>query len=349
MSNPKEFVKEFLSKHATSLSSFMKGRTAALKPYCNNEVLKSLEKTMTETLGEQNPEITGEETLEDRILVTTASGEIYVLAESAMSYRIVDVKLPCECTTIEGMTGKCIVCDGDGEIDGSQCPACDGSSACGTCRGSGVISISEIMAEDPIDDELEEPVMNADELMPELENEDGEKLNRKMAELLYKLDAASYTHFMELRELYNDYFDKEVMGWPIVIFPWYERSFMDEFTLEEDDNYYGVYELAGGELLVTLTKDGSDWTISRMEAPCNFMETNPQFHGDEAIACGCEETTKSGKPDPECTECFGTGLIFCPLCLGSGWVEVAPKPLRPEDLENADRYIEASKNYEYED
>ncbi|MBN2723000.1 MAG: hypothetical protein JXR95_02900 [Deltaproteobacteria bacterium] len=340
MSDVKNFMEKYLEKHSKSVKKFMAERTRITESYSTPEVHESVKNTMEEVNESETPKILNTEEKDGMFKVELSTGESFVLAKTTDSFLINDILAPCDCTWDEDLTGKCQICEGEGEIEGTEevCPMCEGTGECPNCKGTGVISMASFIGEE--ENENFEPLTSKDALLTDIEGD--EKINTLMAEFLLKMDKAFYQHFLELREIYKEYFDADAIGWPEMLFPWYEPSYMEEFTLEEDGNYYGVFELAGEDLLITLNKDRK---VSMIEAPCALLEMNSALHGDEAIQCDCDESTENNEPDPECEQCHGTGIIFCPVCLGNNWIEVAPNPVKEEEFTNPQRYREAAEKF----
>jgi hypothetical protein len=344
----KTIVKEFINKFVIQVDEkrkvFTKKQLEILKGVATTDIVEAIERIHDNVLKAKVAKI-------DKIKHDKELGEYTVFLEDGFRYIVVgeekpsidDILLPCECSDDAETLGKCPMCMDQGIIDedGTECPMCEGEGSCHVCDGEGVIRLSVGMEESSHmhQEEDEKPLSDKHQLFTESEEEfDNEDVAKFVSEYLFNLDNLYYQNFTDFNEIYKDFFDPETLDYPEILFPAYFTPFMDNFTKETDGKYYGVVELGGDSLLLTIEEKDGKFTIVKMETDCTMADSAPELHADEAVQCECVVNSVNGAPDKDCENCHATGVIVCPICLGTEWIELAPNTLHPEDIEDPKRY-----------
>ncbi len=351
--NAKQIIDEFLKKTAGEKRQFMKRQLEIIARYATPEIVEAI-KTMHEAELAEDID-TAEDVTVDKdaqvFTVITSDGSRYEIGMADEGKgRIEDVLLPCDCQDDEETLGKCPMCGGDAVVDqeGTECPMCEGSGTCPTCGGEGLISLRDAEAGHDHGMEPEgEPLSSAKELMEGLDDweEPNKDLAKFIAGYLFDLDKLYYENYKQYQEFYRTYFNDDAFDYPHIIFPNYFTPYLDEFTKEEDDKFYGTVEIGGENLLLTVGETDDGFAIEAMEVECSMSNTSPDLHDETYLECNCSESTSDGKPEAECEVCHGTGVVTCPLCLGVGWIPIAPTALTAEDINDPERYRKGVADY----
>ncbi len=341
-----EQLSTFLRTVHAEKKSFLLGQLKIMKRFCTEPVVQAIEH-MHRDLLEQDPP--GIEKIKhdkevDLFTVFTKEGLQYeVTSTEGGTVTIEDILLPCDCAEMDTGRGNCPMCGGDGSLDEEEavCPMCDGEGVCPNCEGEGILSVRDMEAAHDHDfGPEEEPLASPEELLKELTEWENphKELAGFLADYLFSLDKIYYSNYKKFQEIYRNFFNTEGFDYPHMLFPTYLPAFVGEFSQEEDGNFYGTVEMGGEELLLTVAPRKEGFEIVAVEVECAMYDNAIELHGDSYLECECVETTADSKPDPECEACFGTGAIVCPICLGLGWIPLAPKSLSPEDIDNPERY-----------
>ncbi len=293
----------------------------------------------------------------DRILVEASGGETYFLKEISGKWKIVDIELPCDCSGHEDIDpGDCPVCQGSGKLGDDGCEECEGGGKCRECTGLGMVSLGKALAAHPHDHGGEDenahvPFADLDAFMAEYLDDSATELTRAVAGFGWELDRVFFKYCEDMKALYEEYFSTADIRYPEILFPMYVRPMMSmpDEDMEDDKAEVHNLQVAEDEFLLTVQDAGSGRIrITEVQVPCE-LEAHPLFQPhDEPVPCNCMES--DGVPEEDCLACKGTGIIVCPICLGMGWMEIAPDPLTTDEMEDSERYRQiVPALYEMED
>ncbi len=289
------------------------------------------------------------------IRVPSSGGETYLMKEIGGEWRIADIELPCNCAVDEDSpgAGKCFVCGGSGKDGDEECAVCKGTGVCVECNGKLVVSLAQTMARheeehehgeesesDGHTHEPDEPYESIGEFMKDcLGDEKPSAITKGVASFVWEMDGVYRAYCDGMQGLYEKYFDTDAIPYPDILFPLYERPVMSEPDPNPEEATSEVHEVAVAEEEFLLTANAAGKgkvVITELQVPCEW-ESHPglQPH-DEPLPCDCMD--EKGVPDESCRACHGTGIVVCPICLGMGWMEIAPNPVTDEIIEDVERY-----------
>jgi hypothetical protein len=164
-------------------------------------------------------------------------------------------------------------------------------------------------------------------------------LSRSVAAFVWEMDTVYRKYCDDMRGLYTDFFASAEIVYPHILFPTYERPFMAMPDPNPEDGNSEVHNvsMAEEEFLLTVQSAGAGKIrITEIQVPCEW-EMHPVFQPhDEPMPCECMD--EEGVPDEDCPSCKGTGMVVCPICLGMGWMEIAPNPITDDIIEDSERY-----------
>ncbi|MBU1239754.1 hypothetical protein KKF84_10055 [Myxococcota bacterium] len=340
-----KIITDFIKKTAAEKKQFMKRQLDIMARYTTPEIVEAI-KDMHEVEAAEDEssvdEVTHDESAQVYNVLISDGSRYEVGATDEGAGKIEDFLLLCECQDDEDTKGKCPMCGGNGDIDDdTECPMCEGMGTCPTCGGEGIISLRDAEASHEHGAQPEdEPLSGEKELMEDVEN--WEKPNKKLAKFiasyLYELDKLYYANYKQYQEYYREFFNTEAFDYPHMIFPNYFSPYMDEFTEEEDGKLYGTVEVGGENLLLTVGEKDDTYVIEALEVECSMSATSPELHEDTYLECNCADNTADGNPNESCEVCHGTGVVTCPICLGMGWIPIAPVALSADDINDPERY-----------
>ncbi len=284
------------------------------------------------------------------IAVPASGGETYFMKEINGAWKISDVELPCNCAMEEDSesAGKCMMCEGSGKTGEEKCTACSGSGVCVECDGSLKVSLARTLAKNPQDHgdcddpehnhEMEKPFSKLEDFIAEYLTGSLSPLTKGVAAFVWEMDTVYRKYCDDMRGLYEGFFATAEIAYPHILFPTYERPFMAMPDPNPEDGNSEVHNVAMAEeeFLMTVQLAGGKIRINEIQVPCEW-EMHPVFQPhDEPIACECMDD--EGEPDEDCPSCKGTGMVVCPICLGLGWMEIAPNPITDDIIEDPERY-----------
>lgn len=285
------------------------------------------------------------------IAVPASGGETYFMKEINGSWKISDVELPCNCAMEEDSdaAGKCMMCEGSGKTGDETCTACSGNGVCVECEGSLKVSLAKTLEKNPREHdgcedpehhhETETPFKSIEAFIAEYLTGNVTPLSRSVAAFVWEMDTVYRKYCDDMRGLYTDFFASAEIVYPHILFPTYERPFMAMPDPNPEDGNSEVHNvsMAEEEFLLTVQSAGAGKIrITEIQVPCEW-EMHPVFQPhDEPMPCECMD--EEGLPDEDCPSCKGTGMVVCPICLGMGWMEIAPNPITDDIIEDSERY-----------
>jgi hypothetical protein len=339
-SKVKEFLNEYLDAQQKLLNKFVGEKLIVLENFSSEEVFELLKDSHNEVINEpvKLDSLKFDEGY-DQYIGLTDKKEKYVIEEKGDEPKIVDILMVCECVLNE-MDEKCGYCEGSGKLDGEECPACEGSGDCPMCGGEGNLTLSEVMEHVHAHGPEKEPVSKREEILEgfELEEDVDEKALMSLSSFLFEFDKIFYSYYLSSQKIYDKYFSKDDLEYPSPIYPNYMRSEIQDLFKEGNTYFANVFFMSEAMGLV-LHKVDDEYKIIEMNALCPLFQDDPESHAD-VLECNCNEVSDNGKPEEDCDQCYGTGKIICPVCLGVNFIPIAPDPLNHEDLQNKNRYIE---------
>lgn len=317
------------------------------------EVLKTFNLDASSDAERPEPEALEPQVGEDGVIrVPAAGGETYLMQNVNGKWLIADIELPCNCAVDEESpgAGKCFVCGGSGKDGDDVCSVCGGSGVCVECNGTLKVSLVQTMArheeehhqeadaEDDHSHEPDEPYASMDEFLKSCTSEKPSAITKGVASFAWELDGVYRAYCDGMRQLYDTYFDTSKIPYPDILFPVYERPVMAEPDPNPEEANSEVHEIrvAEEEFLLTANLVKGKTVVVELQVPCEW-ESHPglQPH-DEPQPCDCMDD--KGVPEENCPACHGTGIVVCPICLGMGWMEIAPNPVTDEIIEDVERY-----------
>lgn len=352
----KKIIQNYLDTLTQTGLSLGKSKLKVFQKYASKEVFEVLQTFNLDASEDPDrpvPEALDPQTFDDgSIRVPAAGGEIYLMQEVDGNWRIIDIELPCNCAVDEESPGdgKCFVCGGTGNDNEETCTVCGGSGVCVECNGKLTVSLVQTMSrheeehEESGDSnhthEPDEPYESMDAFLKAcMGDEQPSAITRSVAHFVWDMDEVYRAYCDGMRKLYQTYFDTNHVPYPDILFPVYERPMMSTPDPDPEDPNSEVHEvqMAEEEFLLTAQLVGKGKIqIVELQVPCEW-ETHPglQPH-DEPMPCNCMDD--KGVPEENCSACHGTGIVVCPICLGMGWMEIAPNPVTDEIIEDVERY-----------
>lgn len=288
-----------------------------------------------------------------RIAVPASGGETYFMKEIDGAWKIADVELPCNCAMEEDSetAGKCMMCEGTGKSGDEKCTGCNGSGVCAECDGQLRVSLVKTLAKatcedgdcaDPDhqhDSSPDVPFESLEAFSAEFLKGEVTPLTRAVAAFVWEMDGVYRKYCDDMRALYDEFFATAELTYPHILFPVYEKPFMAMPDPNPEDGSGEIHNvnMAEEEFLLTVQSAGQGKIrITEIQVPCEW-EMHPVFQPhDEPMPCECMDD--AGEPDEDCPSCKGTGLVVCPICLGLGWMEIAPNPVTDDLIEDPERY-----------
>ncbi|MDA3864109.1 MAG: hypothetical protein PF689_09620, partial [Deltaproteobacteria bacterium] len=280
-------------------------------------------------------------------LCEDSKDDVYYVSENDDKLIINNMMLPCDCMILdEELKGKCIMCKGETTVDDLECPMCQGSGICYMCDGEGKYSLKNFLHQNLVPFDIPvEPIPSRKELEKELTDLNvPDKVHNNLIDYILERDQIAHDEYVKWNKFYQKFFDTKQLPYPANLFPIYIPTVLED--LYNDDEVYISRLLVNDHPRVLAFKENDNIKLEliKIKDMCEMFDESPEIH-QNYTQCPCAEETTDGKPLPDCEFCFGTGILICSLCLGTGWTTVAPDPVAPEHIDNPERYKQGVEEF----